>query len=165
MKKVLVCIPLSFSMVHREFFFSYTDMVKDAHDNGFDVQFITSSSIYLHLNREILADVSKQRDVDYILWLDVDQIYPKDTISVLARHVDNGHLVVGGMTADKMNKMHLGYTFEKHSELYTGVAKTPMKTNEGLKQIDCMGFGGVMMHPKVLTEMLKPQYFFQALAK
>jgi len=161
MRKVLICIPLSWHMVHREFFFSYQDMVKHAYDNGFSVEFVTCSKIYLHLNRELLGDATTKIDADYILWLDVDQIYATDTIPVLANHVDNGKLIVTGMTADKMTGMSLNYKFNPNEKLFSGVQKMPLVPNQGLVETECTGFGGVMMHPKVMNKLIqKPRFSF-----
>ena len=147
-------------MVHREFLFSWTDMILHSLSNGFKIEFITSDKIYIDLNRELLADITKDYDADYHFWVDADQTYPKDTIVKLAKHIDDGHLVVTGMTCDKENGKHLGYTFEPGSRLFSGVEKTPLKTNNGLQKIDCMGFGGVMMSPEVLNKLTKPYFLF-----
>jgi len=147
-------------MVHREFFFSYTDMMKDAHDKGFDVEFVTCGKIYLHPNRETLASATEQYEVDYIFWVDVDQVYPKDTISTLAKYVDDGRLIVTGMTCDKKTGIHLGYTFEPGNRFFSGIKRTPLKTNQGLQKIDSLGFGGVMMSPEVLKKLSAPYFSF-----
>ena len=148
-------------MVHKQFFFSYTDMMKHAHDNGFDVNFVPVDNIYLHWNRETLANEAKRSDADYIFWVDVDQTYPKDTISILANHIDNGCMVVGGMTADKRNGKHLCYTFKYGSRMFAGVEKTPLKKNQGLKEVECLGFGGIMMNLKVFEGLPEPHFSFK----
>ena len=93
---------------------------------------------------------------DYILWLDADQVYPIDTMIKLAKHVDDGHLVVGGITPDKHTGRPMVYNFVGERGSTNKVRS--FEVDRGLVKVDAMGFGGIMTHPSVFKTIGTPYF-------
>lgn len=106
--------------------------------------------------REVLAEEMKEVKPDYVLWIDADQLYPMDTIDRLVKHVDDGHLVVGGVTPDKMTGKPMVYRFM--NDVGSCARDRNFEVSRGLVKVDAMGFGGIMMAGNVL-ETIKPPFF------
>jgi len=116
----------------------------------------TSNTSLIDKMREVLADELQTIEPDYILWLDADQLYPMETIPKLAKHIDSGHLVVGGVTPDKHTSKPMVYRFL--NDIGSCARDKNFEVSRGLVKVDAMGFGGIMMAPEVLKR-IKPPYF------
>ena len=154
-KKVTIAVPLSWSHVYSPFFLSFVQMALHSAE-FYQLAIYTSNTSLIDKMREVLAEEVQTTDPDYVLWLDADQLYPMETIVKLAKHVDEGHLVVGGVTPDKHTSKPMVYRF------ITDIGSCSMdrnfKVNRGLVKVDAMGFGGIMMAGEVLKK-IDPPYF------
>ena len=154
-KKLAICVPLSWSHVPSMFFLSFNQMIMHTVEKYLVNLFVSNFSL-IDRAREVLAETALKSDPDYILWLDADQLYPKDTVHVLAAHVDNGHQIVGGVTPDKRTQTPLIYKF--HNENGIGDRWVDIELNQGLVKVDAMGFGGIMTSPEALRKMGTPLF-------
>lgn len=152
---VICCIPLSWKFIPVDFFESWCKMV--GYSIGkYQLGMITANCCYMDKMRDDLGKNAMKYKPDYLLWLDADQIYPADTPERLMRHVDNGKLVVGGLTPDRASGEPLVYEIVPGDE---GVIKrNDVTVGQGLIKVDAMGFGGIMTSPKVF-KIMKPPYF------
>ena len=148
-------MPLSWSHVYSPFMLSLVQMCLHA-SGKFDLAVYTSNASLIDKMREVLADEVMTDSPDYVLWLDADQLYPMETMERLARHIDAGHLVVGGITPDKHTARPMVYRFI--NDIGTTVCVRGFETDQGVVKVDAMGFGGIMMAGEVL-KALKPPYF------
>jgi len=155
-KLIICCIPLSWDFVPKDFFYSWCKMTGYA--NGkYDFGVMISSCCYMDKMREDLVRDALKYNPDYILWIDADQIYPMQTPEILMKHIDDGKLVVGGLTPDKVDGTPLIYkTVDKSNGLIR--RRTDVKPGQGLVKVGAMGMGGIMVSPKVF-EKIKSPYF------
>ena len=109
-KKVTIAIPLSWTHCYSPFMLSLVQMCLHSAE-FFKLAIYTSNTSLIDKMREVLAEEVQTTNPDYILWLDADQLYPMETIVKLAKHVDSGHLVVGGVTPDKHTAKPMVYRF------------------------------------------------------
>jgi len=116
---------------------------------------------YLDSLRDLLVAKALSGDPDYILWLDADQTYPNNTPEVLMKHVDDGKLVVGGVTPHRITRQPLIYDWLEKPAEDGEIFKYRSKNNHltGIQQVGGMGMGGVMVNPRVYSELLMPSYF------
>lgn len=154
-KKLAIALPLSWSHVPSPFFLSFVQMCLKSAGNYILSIYNTNTSL-IDKMREVLAEEIKSGQPDYILWIDADQLYPMDTIDRLAKHVDDGHLVVGGVTPDKHTAKPMVYKFL--NELGTASRDRNFEVSRGLVKVDCMGFGGIMVAGEVM-DRIQPPYF------
>jgi len=154
-KIVVCCIPLSWQFIPTEFFLSWNMMI--GYSIGrYQLGILTASCCYMDKMRDDLARDAIKYNPDYVLWLDADQIYPPDTPERLMRYIDDGKLVVGGLTPDRVSGEPLVYHMPPGNK---GVIKRDDVTpGQGLIKVDAMGFGGVMTSLEVF-KMMKPPYF------
>ena len=97
MKEVVCLVPLSWDFVPACFLHSWTNMT-DYANGRYRIRMVATRSPYLDSLRDLLVRQALDGDPDYILWLDADQRYPADSPEKLMKHVDEGRLVVGGVT-------------------------------------------------------------------
>lgn len=154
-KKVTIAIPLSWTHCYSPFMLSLLQMCLYSADK-FKIAVYTSNTSLIDKMREVLAEEVQTTDPDYILWLDADQLYPMETIAKLAKHIDEGHLVVGGVTPDKHTAKPMVYRFLTPEG--SCAQDRGFKVSRGLVQVDAMGFGGIMMAADVLKK-IEPPYF------
>ena len=149
MKKIFVCIPLNWDVVPSFFFHSCCLMQRYA-IGKYDFNILTSKTAYLDIMRYQLVTMALSHDPDYILWLDADQIYPKDTPEILMKHIDSGKMVAGGVTPHRGSGIPLVYDIQDNSECRYSKDVRP---ESGIHKVDGMGFGGVMMNPEVFKKV------------
>ena len=155
MKKVACCIPLSWDFLPKLFFISWQSM--NAYAIGrYELMMLVSSSCYLDEMRDNLGKLAIKYKPDYILWLDADETYHEKTPEILMKHIDSGKSIVGGITPNKVNQKPLIYDIV--STEGTIRRNRDIEEGQGLVKVDSMGFGGIMMKPKVLEDMKFPWF-------
>ena len=155
MKKVTCCIPLTWGYVPFDFTLSLFGMQKYG-IGKYDMGIAMFGCAYLDKTRDELAESALKESPDYILYLDVDQTYPVDTIEILMSHIDEGKQVVGGITPHKGNGEPLVYKIIHTSGLIKQDPTT--KPFTGLHKVEVMGFGGIMIDPKVFDTIEFPRF-------
>lgn len=125
---------------------------------AYELETMIANSCYMDHCRDILVDNGRDKNPDYMLWLDADQVYPPNTPEVLMKHVDDGKLVVGGVTPRRDDGLPLVY---KRTGKNVFARTHDIATQVGVKQVDGMGMGGVMTHPKVFDKLEKPYFMMR----
>lgn len=154
-KFIICCIPLSWQFIPVDFFESWCKMASYS-VGKYILGMVTGNCCYMDKMRDDLIKASMKYNPDYILWLDADQIYPADTPERLMRHVDNGKMVVGGLTPDRGSGEPL--VFDILPKNAGVVQRNDVTVGQGLIKVDAMGFGGIMTNPEVF-KIMKPPHF------
>ena len=156
--EIACCIPLSWEFIPKYFLLSWYLMEVYSHGR-YDMRMIFGNSCYMDEMRDNLGKSAMEHNPDYIFWLDADQFYPQQTPEILIKHIENGKSVVGGLTPGKDDQTPLVYDI-----ITDGGAikrKKGVKAGQGVIKVDAMGFGGVMMTPKVLEDIKFPWFRVQ----
>lgn len=110
--------------------------------------FVTGT--YVHSARQQLADLAIEQGADFVLWLDSDMRFPKDTMVRLLAHRE---AVVG-----------INYSKRGLPPAYVGIKSVdppvPCVTgpdSTGLEDVEAMGFGAVLMRTSVLSDLHDPK--------
>ena len=156
--KIACCIPLSWEFVSKYFFLSWYLM--HAYSRGrYDMMLLFGNSCFMDEMRDNLGQTALEHNPDYILWLDADQYYHQRTPEVLMKHIDGGKSIVGGLTPNKLDQTPLVYDI---TDIEGKIERRKdVKPGQGIIKVDAMGFGGVMMTPKVLEDMKFPWFKMQ----
>jgi len=159
MKHVVACVVNSWESVLTEFFLCWTELFAYSATKH-KVSLLVSRFPYIDYAREKLIEQALEMQPDYIFCLDIDHTFQRDIIERLIRHIDDGKLIVSGVTAVRRSGQPLVYDF-KEGEDYRVYYRLNVPKNKLIK-VGGVGMGcGVMMQPKVFTEILKPPYFQQ----
>ena len=122
---------------------------------------ITNGGCYQDSARDALTQEVIKHSPDYILWLDADQTYPANTPEILMKHMDNGKLVVGGVSPLK-KKSDNGLDGKPSIwdlDIYSnGVRHREVFLHQGLVKVEGMGLGGIMVSPVVFKTMEYPWF-------
>ena len=159
-KRVVCCVPVSWPYIATECFMSCLDMKEYSFNKDYQLVFIYGRSCYIDHNREGLVDTALTLKPDYILWLDVDAIYPKDLPAIFIKHIDDGKLLISGFYVRKDNGLPSVYTFEK--DMFDQRERAHLRAlerNTGVIPIDATGLQGVMMHPSVFNDIERPYFY------
>jgi hypothetical protein len=154
---VVVCIPLSWPYVPAQFFKNFFKMVARAIQDGYSLSVTYGRSPFMDTCRDELMSEALRNKARYILFLDADQLYPVDTVSRLARHIDDGKMVVGGITPHKTDGRALIFNWTEDSGWKAGWSQT-IGPNQGVVKVGGMGFGGVMVSPKIADLLPYPRF-------
>ena len=154
-KKVTIAIPLSWTHIWSPFFLSFVQMCLRS-SGEYQLAIYTSNTSLIDKMREVLADEVLTTEPDYVLWIDADQLYPMEPLIKLAKHVDEGHLVVGGITPDKHTGKPMVYRFLTPEG--SCAQDRGFEVNRGLVKVDAMGFGGIMMAADVIRKIKPPRF-------
>jgi len=152
MKRIVACVPLSWDFVPALFFHSWNQMHYYSH-NKYDLRLISTSSCYMDKMRDDLVIAAMRHKPDYLLWIDADQTYPKETPEILMNHIDSGKSIVGGLTPQNMAGGSNVYDFVHNKGI---LVRQDVAPGQGLIKIDAMGMGGVMTKPEVFEKLDLP---------
>ena len=155
-RKIALCVPMSWSFIPVEFFMSFMGMVH-REQNRSEIQIVIDRSCYLDQCRNNGITNALTYNPDYILCLDADQVYPDNTIEKLCDDIDAGHEIVGGFTHSRANGEPLVYIY---NSVFKGMAqqKEKMMPKKGLFACTAMGMGGIMFNPKVFKKVTFPWF-------
>ena len=154
---VIICIPMSWPYIPSRFFSNFFKLVSYGMAAGYNINLIHGQLPFLDSCRDELFDRAMEGKPDYILCLDADQTYPFDTIKRLARHIDDGMLVVGGMTPHRTEGRAILFQWDENDE-WKGQWSQSIGPNTGLVKVGGMGFGGVMLSPKIAEIIPFPRF-------
>lgn len=153
--EIACCIPLSWDFIPKYFFLSWYLM--HAYSCGrYEMRLIFGNSCYMDEMRDNLGKSAMEHKPDYIFWLDADQFYPQKTPEILMKHIENGKSVVGGLTAGKDDQTPLVYNIITAEGAIK--RRKDVKPGQGVIKVDAMGFGGIMMTPRVLKDIEFPWF-------
>ena len=155
MKTVAILIPLSWEVVPKQFFFSMLSMM--AHSRGkYEIVILTARAAHVAIMHETMVAQAMELDVDYILHLDADEVYPSDTPERMMKHIDDGKDVVFGLVPSNSTNGYVAYDFEGDSGK---IVPKDIKPDSGIIEVGCTGMGGLMVNPDVYRKLDKPYFF------
>lgn len=112
--------------------------------------------------REKLAQEALKEGADYILWIDADMRFPKDTIARLLKH--NKPIVGVNATTRSIpvraTAKNLEIDFEKKENHWKPVSS---KGKTGLEQVTSIGCGVMMVKREVFEKTPQPWFWFEIL--
>lgn len=148
-KVIICCIPLNWEVVPTQFFLSVALMQQYA-AGRYIFAISASKAAYIDMMRYKALASAQKHSPDYLLWLDADQVYPMETPEILMKHIDSGKLVVGGITPHRADGKPLVYNIEKDGQMSD---RKDIKPYMGMKKVEGMGLGGIMMNPKIFDTL------------
>ena len=125
-----------------------------------NIQLLKSSILYI--SREYLAKAALQTNADYLMFIDSDQIIPKDAIIKMASYLDNGEDIVTTLIFRK-DPPFQPCVFSHQEELPNRqiALKFYDINNQDLSKpfyVESCGFGCIMMKTKIFTTIPQPWF-------
>lgn len=186
MKTCIVYIPCSWDRVPRSFFESFLAMtaypVQEELRKKYDVQlkFMVSATFPLDRNRNEAVELCIERyKADWIMFIDADMVFPKETLPYLFEHTLDGHKVITGNYHKKQGphqsvvgtfcqwtpqmakfqetlKKH-GYVSDDGDNLLFHTAANDWRYERPF-QVDVSGMGCVLVHSEVFKRLKQPYF-------
>jgi len=161
-KKVAICIP---SRGEMEIGTAFDLAVMCGYDSRFrpgHQAIYTVAGTLIFDQREKLANEALKEGADYILWLDADMRFPKNTIEVLMSH--NKPIVGVNATTRVLpvrgTSKNLEIDFENKENIWHTVMS---KDKHGLEMVTAVGCGVMMVKREVFENTPKPWFWFYEL--
>mgnify|MGYP003146155159 CR=1 FL=1 len=172
MKRVMVCVVNNWPYLHSYFVESFANLITYTREQSkntriwCDFRFVWGA--YVDVMRNESASVAIKGQYDYLIMLDADMVYPKETIIKLVGHDKD---VVGGLYYWKTlkpfrNKKGAGYAphaYKKFagdifSEYSQYLSIQVEKQEQDLVEVDGLGGGGMCIKREVLEKVARPQF-------
>ena len=150
--KISILVPTR-DMVHSQFAFSLTQLVKTTEKSNIETYVFFDSSTILLNQRERLVKMAMEVESDYILWLDSDMTFPSTTLLRLLSH----------------EKDIVGCNYLKRSKPVKPVAYTnvgdwdswvPMETKDELVKVEGVGMGCILMKTDLFKQLDEAEALF-----
>ena len=113
---------------------------------------LSGSLIYESRNK--LAKQAITQQADYIMWLDSDMIFPKDTLTRMIQHMEDGYEIVSGLyfrrAAPFSPVLFKSYKEEENIIVWDHYDEYP---KDSMFEIAACGFGCVMVKTEVLLDL------------
>jgi len=154
MKTVACLIPLSWEVVPRQFFFSFSAMLMYS-QGKYHMLMLTARGASIANMHEKMVEAALKANVDYIFHVDADEVYPNDTPERLMKHIDDGKDVVFGLVLSNAQDGYVAYEFQENP---LKLVPSDIKPNSGIVEVGCTGMGGLMVNPKVYEKLDKPYF-------
>lgn len=127
------------------------------------ISFANKEGVRTDSNRNaILKQAIEDGTVDYVLWLDVDQLYPPE---IIERYIKDTEEL--GQTIDVIGCLYFkrSYPYEPIAYTFSGEHIKPFKTllpsaveTDKIYEIDGLGYGGMMVSMKVYERLGKKRW-------
>ena len=160
MAKVAICIP---SRGEMQIGTAFDLAVMCAYDSRYregEQAIYTVNGTLIFDQREKLALEALKEGADYILWIDADMRFPKDTIERLIAH-DKPIVGVNATTRSipvRSTAKNLEIDFEKKENHWRAVSS---KDKTGLEQVTAIGCGVMMVKKEVFEKTPRPWFWFE----
>jgi len=151
--KLSILVPTR-DMVHSNFAFSLSQLIKTAEQQGIETYLFFDSSTILLNQRERLIKSAMEVDSDYVLWLDSDMSFPSTTIIRLLSH--NKDIVACNYLKRSKPVKPVAYLDTNDWESYL-----PMDHKDELVEVMAVGMGCVLMKTNIFTDLTKPYFEFR----
>lgn len=151
--KLSILVPTR-DMVHTNFAFSLTQLVKTTESHGIETYVFFDSSTILLNQRERLVKMAQEVNSDYVLWLDSDMSFPSTTAIRLLSH----------------DKDIVGCNYLKRSKPVKPVAYLdtndwdsylPLDVEDGIVKVQAVGMGCILMKLDLFVDLSKPYFEFR----
>lgn len=161
-KKVAICIP---SRGEMEIGTAFDLAVMCAYDARFRTghqAIYTVAGTLIFDQREKLAKAALDEGADYILWIDADMRFPKNTIEVLMAHDKD---IVGVNATTRVlpvrgTSKNLEINLEKKENIWHGIIS---KDKTGIERATAVGCGVMLVKREVFLKTPKPWFWFMEL--
>jgi hypothetical protein len=150
--KLAIAVPTK-DMVHSEFAFSLTQLIKTTENVGIETYLFFNSSTILLTQREKLTQQSMDVGADYILWLDSDMTFPSTSALRLLSH----NLDVVGCNYKKRSIPQTTVAYKKMGDWESHVS---LNENEPLIEVEGVGMGCLLIKTKIFYDLIKPYFIF-----
>lgn len=117
---------------------------------GTEFGFVFSIGTYVHSARNELLKEALKNDVDYILWLDSDMVFPPDTLMRLISHRVPGLVGANYSTKDFPGRFVAIKEVTKPGAPGKMCATT--EDSEGLEEVEAIGFGVCLLDMKAVRD-------------
>lgn len=150
-KGIAVCIPLYLN-IPTQFFNSFLTALNVLPKFSENVMVSTRSRTYVYLSRRSIAEeVLKNKEMEYFLWIDQDQVFGEFELKELIESsVKEKADVMAGMYVTKDSFKPL--VFEKGKDGYAVKEKLPFDT---VVEADAVGFGFTLVKRNVVEDLQK----------
>lgn len=152
--KIAVCIPTR-DMVHAGFAFDLANMVGNytASTGRSSINILYVSGTLIADQRVDLATMALAQGADYILWLDSDMRFPKDTLSRLLAH---DKPIVGCNYSQRV----VPPKPTAHNTVGNGefIPVWTKEDSKGLEEVGFLGFGCILTKADVFRKIEKPWF-------
>lgn len=152
--KVGLCLPITLTDVHREFFLSFTNMDKPTYTTVYaptNVLYDFPESIAV--TRNDLASRALDEGCDKIIMMDTDQVYPEDTVTKLVSH----DLPMVGAVIHRRYPPFAPLLYRGSLGNYKYVTEKEMYSGE-LVSVDATGCGCVCYDAEIFSKVEYPWY-------
>lgn len=115
------------------------------------IAFQISSLIYTARNK--LAMIAIEKECDYVLWLDSDMVFPRDTLKKMLENRDKGDIITG-MYFRRVEPFHPCLFSKLEVNDQGGASDTLQEIPDEMFEVEGCGFGCVLTPVSIFTEML-----------
>lgn len=161
-KKVAICIPTRGEFEVGTAFDLAVMCAYDARFRTGHQSLYTVSGTLIFDQREKLADTALNEGADYILWIDADMRFPKNSLEVLLKR-DKPIVGVNATTRTlpvKPTAKNLSIDFDKKENTWTPIVS---KGKQGLEKVTAIGCGVMLVKREVFENTPRPWFWFEQL--
>lgn len=116
-----------------------------------ELHYVDKSGVRTDRNRNIMLEEMLKRDIDYVLWLDVDMIYPHD---IICKYLEHDFDVMGCLYFKRAEPFSpVGYVKgDNPAKPYKPLDPRLLPENTVI-EVDALGFGGMMVNMNMYRKM------------
>lgn len=120
------------------------------------IQFAISDNIKIDHVRNYLTQLFLEKDgdkiFDYVMWIDSDQVFNPGQVEQLIDNLEKNQLdIISGLYHKRTSHILEAVAFDEVGDKFISI----IPNKSGLQEVEGVGFGFVLMRPKVLREMHK----------
>lgn len=155
--KIAICIPTRHNLELGTSFDLANMCAYTARNTDFDIHLLTSAGTLIFDQRNDLALEALKEKCDYVLWIDSDMRFPKDTIQRLLAHDKD----IVGVNATTRTKPTKPTAKRLKIEGNTGTwSQVTSKDKTGIEQVTALGCGVMLVKTKVYETLDMPYFWF-----
>lgn len=161
-KKVAICIPTRGEFEVGTAFDLAVMCAYDARFRTGHQSLYTVAGTLIFDQREKLAEEALREGADYILWVDADMRFPKNTLEVLLKR-DKPIVGVNATTRSipvRPTAKNLDIDFEKKENTWTPIVS---KDKTGCEKVTAIGCGVMLVKREVFEKIPRPWFWFEQL--
>jgi glycosyltransferase involved in cell wall biosynthesis len=132
-----------------------------ARNTEHEVNLYTSMGTLIFDQRNNMVESALEEGADYVLFIDADMRFPKDTLERLIAH-GKGIIGVNATTRSSPVKA-TAKTLEIEADGTCNWKQISSKNKTGIQQADGIGCGVMLISKETLNAMVKPWFFFELL--
>ena len=150
--KLAILVPTRDS-VYSQFAYCLAQLIKITNEMGIDTYLFFDSSTILLNQRENLIKKAIEVKSDFVLWLDSDMMFPSTSALRLLEH--NLDIVACNYMKRAKPLKTVAYT-----DITNWDSWVPLESNAGLKEVQGVGMGCMLMKTEIFETLTKPYFEF-----